>query len=161
MDLFETGNHRGALEAFSAVADSFPLSNEAPRALWACAWISAESLGDTAKARTYLERLVDQYPYTEEGKHASQELGMSLKPVAELPYDVPPILVRIDTLECNEIAPVDSLQRLGVVTVRVFIDSLGNAGEAELIKGTGSLLCDDAALYAARMADYKAEIQFP
>ena len=76
--------------------------------------------------------------------------------IAELPYDVPPILVRIDTLECNEIAPVDSLQRLGVVTVRVFIDSLGNAGEAELIKGTGSLLCDDAALYAARMADYKA-----
>jgi TonB family protein len=102
---------------------------------------------------------VDRYPQTEEGRRASQELGTSLKPAQELPYDVPPILVRIDTLECNEIAPVDSLRRLGVVTVRVFIDSLGRAGEAELVKGTGSLLCDDAALYAARMADYEAAMK--
>jgi TonB family protein len=142
-----------ALAAFSVVVDSFPDASEAPRALLAMAWVEAEEYHDTLRAREHLRALADRYADTEPGRWAALASGTATV-LRHQPYDVAPRLARIDTVMCGEIAPVDSLHRLGSVMVRVLIDSAGIARDVELVKGTGSLLCDDAALGAARAADY-------
>ncbi len=144
---------RAALETLGQVSDSFPKSPEASKALLACAWICSESLHDTTAAKSYLEKVTELYPKTEEARRAATELGVSLTHKT-LPYDIPPSLACIDTVTCEEIAPVDSLHRLGVIDVRVLVDATGEAKNVELVKGTGSLLCDDAAMQAARGAEY-------
>lgn len=142
---------RGALEAFSALVESFPSSPQAPQALVAMAWVSAHGLGDTAKARAYLTEAALRYPGTEPGLWAASALRAHAPAVLS---DEPPSVVRIDTVDCEEVRPSGSGGRLGVVLVKVLVDTLGKASRVELVRGTGSLLCDDAALAAARMAEY-------
>jgi|GEM_PF-2602302 len=142
-----------ALDTFTMIADSFPTSPIAPKALLASAWISGEDLGDSVGTRAFLQRILDSYPKSEEASYASRVLGVSLID-KKLPYDTAPSIVRIDTVECAEIAPVDSLHRLGIVRVRVLVDANGEAKNVELVKGTQSLLCDDAAIQTARIAEY-------
>ncbi|MBN1423747.1 TonB family protein [Candidatus Fermentibacteria bacterium] len=144
---------QSARTLFQTVVDSFPSSAQAPKALLSLAWIASETFGDTATARATLQTALERYPDTEPAQWASLAFGMGATPYGRA-IDVLPHVVRIDTITCHEIAPVDSLLKLGAVMVKVLVDTSGNAREVELLKGTGSLLCDDAALVAARTADY-------
>lgn len=140
-----------ALAAFAAVVDSFPDAPEAAKALVAMAWVKSEAYHDTVQARAHLQGAADRYPQTDVGRWASLATGVR---TTKREYDQPPSVVKIDTVVCAEIAPVDSTSRLGTVMVRVLVDTTGTAREVELVKGTGGLLCDDAALGAARTAEY-------
>jgi TonB family protein len=148
----DDGDAQKALAAFAAIVDSFPESPESPKALVAMAMVASEAYHDTTLTRAHLRAAAERYPDTEPGRWAALATG-GLGVTREA-YDTAPQLMRIDTVMCAEIAPVDSLHRLGSVMVRVLVDTTGAARDVELIKGTGSLLCDDAALGAARAADY-------
>jgi len=150
----EDRDFSSALDTFAMISDSFPENPIAAQALMASAWISGEDLGDSVRARTLLQRIIDDYPKTEYASFASRVLGVAISE-KKLPYDTAPRVVQIDTIECAEVAPVDSLHRLGIVRVRVLVDSTGEAQNVELVKGTLSLLCDDAAIQTARIAEYE------
>lgn len=149
----DDGDVQRAMTLFRTVVDSFPTSVEAPKALVAIAWIASEALGDTGMARSTLQAAVERYPGTAPATWASLALGMD-NLAHDRAIDALPQVARIDTITCGEIAPVDSMLRMGAVMVKVLVDTSGNAQDVELLKGTGSLLCDDAALGAARTAEY-------
>ncbi|MEO0108456.1 MAG: tetratricopeptide repeat protein, partial [candidate division WOR-3 bacterium] len=68
-----------ALEKYQQVADSFPTSPYAPKALYAVAWLKARSLR-TADSLAAFRRVIDRYPKTMYAQEARKSLGLPLLP---------------------------------------------------------------------------------
>jgi len=76
-ELFQLNNYEKALINYEQVLDQFPTSDVAPRAAYAIAYIYEKILDDQEKARQAYQRLVRDYPESQQAMFARQYLGES------------------------------------------------------------------------------------
>jgi TolA-binding protein len=82
--LFQQENPDRALEEYQAIESTFRGTDHAAKAGLAIAWLSRNSLGDSAAAMAKYAEVAEQYPGTEYGRRANQILyGPEREPDAE------------------------------------------------------------------------------
>ena len=87
-EMYRTDLNRpdSALQEYSAIVEKNPESDLAPRALLAMGWILENHFQDSAKARTYYQRVVDDYPRSDALQRAVELLDLK----GAEPYDLSP-----------------------------------------------------------------------
>ena len=65
-----------ALGEYKALVEDFPGSELAPKALIAIGWLYENQYHDTASAREYYQKILDQYPLSDEYGQAIRLLGL-------------------------------------------------------------------------------------
>jgi len=76
VELFQFDNHEKALGLYQQVLADFPDSPEAPKAAYAVAYIYEAYLKDETQARLAYQRLVRDYPESQQAEYARDYLGM-------------------------------------------------------------------------------------
>jgi outer membrane protein OmpA-like peptidoglycan-associated protein/TolA-binding protein len=113
------GQDSTALVHYRRVADSFPASDFAPKALYAVAWIKQRlKYPDTTQA---WQTVIDRYPRTVFAQEARKALGLTLLPEWQIE---PPPEVKAESLKAKALrdsaivrkARADSLARLAEIT---------------------------------------------
>jgi len=70
---FESKEYSQALTEYEGVVNGYPLADRVPDALYKAGIVNIQ-LNDTAKARDFFMRVMDNYPYSEAAKKAKQSL---------------------------------------------------------------------------------------
>ena len=65
-----------ALSEYKALVEEFPGSELAPRALIAIGWLYENQYHDTTSAKEYYQKILDQYPLSDEYGQAIKLLGL-------------------------------------------------------------------------------------
>jgi len=76
---FETESPDSAIARYEEVKTKFPQSRRAPTALYKIGYVYETVVKDSAKARAAYQRLITEYPRSEDVELAKSRLG-SLKP---------------------------------------------------------------------------------
>ncbi len=73
---FARKDFNGAVKQYQGVVDEYPLADRVPDALYKMG-VAYQLSGEPDKAKESFTRVMDNYPYSEGAKEASQELGKS------------------------------------------------------------------------------------
>ena len=109
-----------ALSQYQKVADSFPQSDYAAKALYAAAWIKHNRLKSVDSIAAY-QAVIDRYPRTVYAQEARRVLGKPLLPASQIerPPEVKAESLRLQTLRDSAVvrqARADSLERLALAS---------------------------------------------